>query len=203
MLLPLSSNVGINDTLFVDTWHGKPDDASPPLQSSAGNGASGLIAGLPSRPYSARNASACSCCVAAHQRTPCPFGVIADHLPPRLTKLPTQRSPIIPSGIVVCRYHEGGELDETIVLLVAQVEGIGPMLQILEGSRCAWLFVFGLHSLLWQHWNYALGPGGHCFHHTSHPTQLPQLFNMCTTPMLIRLIRSGNGSCSCPWSGTN
>ncbi len=33
---------------------------------------------------------------------------------------------------------------------------------------------------------------------TSHPTQLPQLFNTCTAPMLIRLLRSG---CSCPRQG--
>ncbi len=32
MLLPLSSNVGINDTPFVDTWHGKPGDAATTLQ---------------------------------------------------------------------------------------------------------------------------------------------------------------------------
>jgi hypothetical protein len=81
-LLPLSSNVGINDTPSFDTWHGKPGNALLPLQSSAGNDASGLIAGLPSRPYSTRNASACSCCVAAHRRTPCRFGVITDHFPP-------------------------------------------------------------------------------------------------------------------------
>ncbi len=172
MLLPLSSNVGIDDTPSVDTWHGKPDDALPSLQSSAKNGASGLITGLPSRPYSARNASACSCCVAAHWHTPCWFGVIADHLPPQPTKPPTLRSSIIPSGIVVCRYHEGGGLDKTIILVVARVKGIGPVLPILEGGCCACLFVFGLHSLLWQHWNYALGPEGHCFHPTSHPTQL-------------------------------
>ncbi len=61
----MSSNVGINNTPSVNNWHGKPGDASAPQQSSAGNGASGLIAGLPSRPYSARNASACSCCVAS------------------------------------------------------------------------------------------------------------------------------------------
>ena len=58
---------------------------------------------------------------------PCWFGVIADHLPPRPTKPPTQRSSVIPSGIVVCRY-----LDKPIVLVVAQVEGIGLVLQILE-----------------------------------------------------------------------
>ncbi len=82
MLLPVSYNVGINDIQFVDTWHGKPGNAVPPQHSSAGNGASGLIAGLPSSTYNARNASACSRCVAAHRRTPCRFGVIADHLPP-------------------------------------------------------------------------------------------------------------------------
>jgi hypothetical protein len=71
---------------------------------------------------------------------------------------------------VVCRYHEGGGLNKTIVLVFARVEGIGPVLPILEGSRCACHFVFGLHSLLWQRRNYALGPGGHCFHPTSHPT---------------------------------
>ncbi len=191
--MPVSSNVGINDTPSVNTWKDKPGNASPPQQSSAGNGASGSIAGLPSRPYSARNASACSCCVVAHRRMPCWFGVIPDHLPPRPTKPPTQRSSVIPSGIVVCRYHKGGELDKTIVLVIARVEGIGPMLPILEGGHCACLFVFGLHSLLWQHRNYALGPGGQCFHPTSHPTQLPQLFNACTAPTLIRLIRSGNG----------
>ncbi len=194
MLLPLSSNVGIDDTPSVDTWHGKPGNSSPQQQFSAGNGASGLIAGLPSRPYSTRNTSACSCCVAVHRRTPCQFGVIANHLPPQPTKPLTQRSSVIPSGIVVCRYHKGGGLNKTIVLVVARVKGIGPVLPILEGGRCACLFVFGLHSLLWQHRNYALGPGGHCFHPTSHPTQLPQLFKACTTPTLIRLIRSGNGS---------
>jgi hypothetical protein len=115
------------------------------------------------------------------------------HLPPRPTKPPTQRSSVIPSRIVVCHYHEGGGLDKTIILDVARVEGIGPVLPILEGGHCACLFVFGLHSLLWQHRNYALAPGGHCFHPTSHPTQLPQLFNACTAPTLIRLIRSGNG----------
>jgi hypothetical protein len=191
--LPLSSCVGIDDTPSVDIWHGKPGDASPSQQSSAGNGASGSIAGLPSRPYSTRNASTCSCCVAAHRRTPCRFGVIADHLPPRPTKPPTQRSFVILSGIVVGRYYKGGKLDKTIILVVAWVERIGPVLPILEGGRCACLFVFGLHSLPWQHRNYALGPRGHCFHPTSHPTQLPQLFNTCTAPMLIRLIRSGNG----------
>ncbi len=156
----MSCNVGINDIPFVDTWHGKPGVALPPQQSSAGNGASGSIAGSPSSTYSARNTSACSRCVAAHRRTPCWFGVIADHLPPRPTSPPTQRSSVIPSGIVVCRYHNGGGLDEMIALIVAQVEGIGPMLPILEGGRCVCHFVFGLHRLWWQHWSFLLGLRG-------------------------------------------
>ena len=114
--------------------------------------------------------------------------------PPTPTnKTSDPKASAISSGIVVCHYHEEGRLDKTIILVVARVEGIGPMLLILEGGCCACLFVFGLHSLLWQHRNYALGPGGHCFHPTSHPTQLPQLFNTCTAPTLLRLIRSENG----------
>jgi hypothetical protein len=192
-LSPLSSSIGIDDTPFIATWHGKPSIASLQQQSSAGNGASGLIAGLPSRPYIARSISACSCYVVAHQRTPCRFGVIANHLQPRPTKPPTQKSSVIPSGIVVCHHHDGGKHGVKLVAVDARVRGFGPMLRRTEGGRCACLFVFGLHSLLWQHWNYALGPGGHCFHPTSHPTQPPQLFNTCTALTLIRLIRSGNG----------
>ncbi len=119
-----------------------------------------MIAGSPSRTYSARNASACSRCVAAHRRTPCRFGVIADHLPPRPTNPSTQRSSVIPSGIVVCRYHNGGGLDKIIALVVARVEGIGPMLPILEGGRCVCHFVFGLHRLWWQHRVFLLGLRG-------------------------------------------
>jgi hypothetical protein len=85
MLLPSSSSIGINDIPFIDTWHGKPGIALPPQQSSAGNGVSGLIAGLPSRPYIARSISACSYYVAVHWRTLCWFGEIADHLQPRPT----------------------------------------------------------------------------------------------------------------------
>jgi hypothetical protein len=180
MLLPVSSNVGIDDTPFVDTWHGKPVDALPPQHSSAGNGASGSIAGSPSRTYSTRNTSACSCCVAAHRRTPCRFGVIANHLPPRPTKPPTQRSSVIPSGIVVCHYHKGGGLDEIIILVIAWVEGIGPVLPILEGGRCECHFVFGLHRLWWQHRVFLLGLRGQNLHPTSHPTPLPHVSNWPT-----------------------
>jgi hypothetical protein len=179
--LPVSCNIGIDDFPFIDTWHGKPGVALPPQHSSAGNGASGSIAGLPSSTYSARNASACSRCVAAHRRTPCRFRVIVDHLPPRLTNPPTQRSSVIPSGIVVCRYHNGGRLDKIIALVVARVEGMGPVLPILEGRCCVCHFVFGLHRLWWQHWVFLLGLRGQNLHHTSHPTPLPQVSNWPTS----------------------
>jgi hypothetical protein len=182
--LPVSSNVGIDDTPFVDTWHGKPGNALPPQHSSAGNSASGLIAGSPSRTYSARNASACSRCVAAHRRTPCPFGVIADHLPPRPTNPPTRRSSVIPSGIVVSCYHEGGGHDKPIVLVVAQVKGIDLVLQILrilEGGRSACLFVFGQHKLWRQHWNFIkLGLLAQVLQPTFLLTWLPPLSNLHT-----------------------
>ncbi len=108
--------------------------------------------------------------------------VQGNHRPPptRPTKPLTQRSPYIPFRIMVCRYHEGGRRDKKIFLVVARVEGIGPVLPILEGGHCVCHFVFGLHRLLWQHWKYVLGPGGQCFHPTSHPTQLPQLFTRVT-----------------------
>jgi hypothetical protein len=173
------SSTGINATPFVDTLHGKTGNAMPPQQSSAGNGTSGSIAGSPSRPYDARNTSACSCCVAVHQRTPCQFWVIADHLPPRPTKPSTQRSSVIPSGIVVCRYHEGGGLNKTIILVVARVEGINPVLPILEGGRCVCPFVsdytdYGgsIRSFCWGQKVkiYTLPPSPFCCH--SYPTCL-------------------------------
>jgi hypothetical protein len=179
--LPASSNFGIDDTPFKNTWHGKPGDALPPQHSSVGNGASSLIAGLPSRRYSARNASACSRCVAAHWRTPCRFGVIANHLPPRPTIPPTQRSSDIPSGIVVCRCHNGGGLNKIIALVVARVKGIVPVLPILEGGRCVCHFVFGLHRLWWQHRVFLLGLQGQNLHPTSHPTTLPHVSNWPTS----------------------
>jgi hypothetical protein len=147
MLLPVSYNVGIDDIPFVDTWHGKPGVVLQPQHSSAENGASGLIAGSPSSTYSTRNASACSRCVAAHRHTPCRFGVIADHLPPRPTSPLTRRYQTIPSAIVASRYHHGRGADDTNDRVVAQVKGTGPVLPILEGGRrvCSWSS--GLHKL--------------------------------------------------------
>ena len=150
MLLPVSCNVGIDDIPFVDTWHGKPGVALPPQHSSAGNGASGSIAGLPSSTHSARNASACSRCVAALRRTPYRFGVIADHLPPRPISPPTRRYYAIPSTPVASRYHRGRGVDDTNDRVVAQVEGIGPVLPILEGGHRVCHCSSGLHKL-WQH----------------------------------------------------
>jgi hypothetical protein len=134
MPLFLPSSTGINDTPFVDTLHGKPANALQPQQSSDGNSASGLIASLPSKPFNPRSASAYCFCVTVHWHMPCRFGVIAVHLQPQPTKPPTQRSSAIPSGIVVCCYHKGGRHNKTIVLIVARVEGIGPMLLIQKGG---------------------------------------------------------------------
>jgi hypothetical protein len=127
-----------------------------------------------------RGASTYVLCVVAHRRTPCRFGVIADHLQPRPTKPLTQRSSVIPSGIMVCRYHEGGGCNSTIVLVVARVEGVGPVLPILEGGRCAYPFVSGLHRLRWQHRFFGGGPGGQNLHPTSHPTPLSHVSNWPT-----------------------
>jgi hypothetical protein len=91
-----------------------------------------------------------------------------------------QRSSIIPSGIVVCRYHNGGGLDDMIALVVARVGGIGPVLPILEGGRCVCHFVFGLHRLWWQHRVFLLGLRGQKLHPTSHPTPLPHVSNWPT-----------------------
>ncbi len=173
----MSCNVGIDDIPFVDTWHEKPGVALLPQHSSAGNGASGSIAGLPSSTYSARNASACSRCVGAHRRMPCRFGVIADHLPPRPTSPPTQRYQTIPSAIVASRYHRGRGADNTNDRVIAKVEGTGPVLPILEGGCCVCHFVFGLHRLWWQHRVFLLGLRGQKLHPTSHPTALPHVSN--------------------------
>ena len=183
--MPVSCNVGINDIPFVNTWHGKPGVAFPPQRSSAGNGASGLISGSPSSTYSARNASACSRCVAALRHTPYRFGVIADHLPPRPKSPPTRRFYAIPSAPVASRYHRGRGQDDPHENVVAQVEGTGPVLLILGGGRCVCPFASGLHRLLWQQRIFLLGPGGCNSLPTSHPTQLPQLSNMFTGPTSV------------------
>jgi hypothetical protein len=62
MLLCTPSSYGITTTQSGNTSHGNPGVASPPPQSSAGKGASGSIAGLPSK---SRSASVCARCAVA------------------------------------------------------------------------------------------------------------------------------------------
>jgi hypothetical protein len=66
--------------------------------------------------------------------------------------------------------------------IVAQVKGIGLVLQILkilEGGRSACLFVFGRHKLLclWQQQIVVLGSAGRLLQLTSPPTRPPQPSN--------------------------
>jgi hypothetical protein len=105
--------------------------------------------------------------------------VWGDRRPP---PTPTDNPPtsVIPSRIMVCRYHNGGGLDEIIALVVARVEGIVPVLPILEGGRCVCHFVFGLHRLWWQHRVILLGLRGQKLHPTSHPTPLSHVSNWPT-----------------------
>jgi hypothetical protein len=133
----------------------------------------------------ARSTSACVLCAVALQRMPCRYGDIVVHLLPLPTHPPTTKLSVTRLGSVASLCHDRGEHGVKLVAVDARVRGFGPTLRRTEGGRCACLFVFGLHSLLWQHWNYALGPRGHCFHPTSHPTQLPQLFNACTAPTCV------------------
>ncbi len=177
----MSCNVGIDNIPFVDTWHGKPGIPLPPQHSSAENGASGLIAGLPSSTYSARNASACSCCVAAHRGTPCWFGVIADHLPPRPTNPLTQRSSVIPSGYRGlplpqrrrarrndCPRCRPGQRNQPR----APNSGGGPLCMPL----CFWATLTVVAASV-----FLLGLRGQNLHHTSHPTLLPHVSNWPTS----------------------
>jgi hypothetical protein len=59
--------------------------------------------------------------------------VRGDRRPPPIQPRPTQpstlRSSVTPSVTLVCRYHDGRGRDDTIVLVVARVEGIGLVLQ--------------------------------------------------------------------------
>ncbi len=45
------------------------------------------------------------------------------------------------------RYHRGKGADDTNDRVVAQVEGTGPVLPILEGGRLVCPLSFGLHKL--------------------------------------------------------
>jgi hypothetical protein len=135
MLLPLSSSVGINNAPFVDTLHGKPGNALWPQPSSAGNDASGWIAGLTSKPRNARSASACVPCAVALQRTPCQYGDIVVHLLPRPTHPPTTKLSITCLRSVASRCHDGGEHGIKLIAVDARVRGFGPMLRRTVTSR--------------------------------------------------------------------
>jgi hypothetical protein len=158
MLLPSTSSVGIDDTPFIDILHGKPGDALRPRPSSAGNDASGWHAGSTSKLRNARSTSACVPCAVALQHMPCQYGGIVVHLLPQPTHPPTTKLSVTRLGSVASLCKDKGEHGVKLVPVDARVRGFGPMLWRTEGGRCACLFVFGLHSLLWQHWNYALGP---------------------------------------------
>jgi hypothetical protein len=175
----------IGSTEVVDTLHGKSGNALQPRSSSAGNNASDWSADSTSKPRNARSASACIPCAVALWRTPCWYGDIVIHLLPRPTHPLTTKLFVTHLGSVASHCQDGEEYGVKLVAVHARVRGVGPALQRTEGGCCTCLFVFGLHSLLWQHWNYALGPKGHCFHPTSNPTQLPQLFNAFTAPTCV------------------
>ncbi len=177
----MSSNVGINDTPFVDTWHSKPWERRAATTLQCWKRRIWLSCWFPQQ---AEQHQRClrlrSLCCGASAYT---VSVRGNHQPPpTLTDKtsPTQRSSVIPSRIVVCRYHEGGRHNSTIILVVARVEGIGPVLPILEGGRCVCHFVFGLHRLWWQQQVFLLGLGGQILHPTSHPTPLPHVSNWPT-----------------------
>jgi hypothetical protein len=151
-LLPSSPSVGINDTPFVDTLHGKPGNASWPQPSSAGNNTSGWIAGSTSKPRNARSASTCVPCAMVFWRTPCQYGEIVVHLLPQPTTPPTPKFFVTHLGSVVSLCHYGGKHIVKLIAITASVRGFVPTLQRMEGSRCVCTFVFGLYRLLWQHW---------------------------------------------------
>ncbi len=170
MLLPSSSSVGINDTPFVNTLHGKSGNASRPQPSSAVNDASGWKAGLTSKPRNARSTSKCIPCAMAFWRTPCWYGEIVIHLLPQPTHPPTLCFSVTLFGYVALPCHKGRGCGIKLVAVDTRIGEFGPKLRRMEGGRCVCLFVFGLHRQLWQHRNYVLGPGGQRFHPTSHPT---------------------------------
>ena len=84
------------------------------------------------------------------------------------------------------RYHRGRGADDTNDRVVAQVEGTGPVLPILEGSRrvCPWSS--GLHKL-WQHLVY-LEVESLSLRPTLAPLPLPQIFNKHTASILSGIL---------------
>jgi hypothetical protein len=116
------------------------------------------------------------------------LGSLVVHLRPQPTSPPTQRFYIIPSAPMASRYHCGRGRDNTNNRIVAQVEGIGLVLQILkilEGGHSACLFVFRLHKFLWQHQILVLGLAGRLLQLTFLPTRPPQLSNVLIVLTLL------------------
>ncbi len=129
-----------------------------------------------------RNAFASKHCVVAHRHTPGWLGSLVVHLRPQLSSPPTRRYQTIPSAIVANRYHHGRGADDTNNRVVAQVEGTGPVLPILEGGHRVCLLSFGLHKL-WQRLLY-LDLGNLNLRPTLAPPPLPQVFNKPTASIL-------------------
>ncbi len=113
---------------------------------------------------------------------PAQFGVIVVHLRPRPKRPPTRRFYAIPSAPVASRYHRGRGADNTNDRVVAQVEGTGPVLPILEGGCRVCPLSFGLHKL-WQNLLY-LELGNLNLRPTLAPPPLPQVFNKPTASIL-------------------
>jgi hypothetical protein len=87
---------------------------------------------------------------------------------------------------VASRYHRGRGGNDTNVRVVAQVEGTGPVLPILEGGGCVCQWSSGLHKQ-WQHMVY-LELGTLTLLPTLAPTPLPQLSNTPTAIILFGAI---------------
>jgi hypothetical protein len=121
-----------------------------PPSSNVGSGASGFVAGLTSNFRRSRSISASRHCVVTHRPMPGWFGIVNHHRSQPTQSPLTQRLYAIPSAHMVSCYYSGRGCNDANVLVVAQVEGIGPMLPIMripEGGRrvCPW--PSGLHKL--------------------------------------------------------
>ncbi len=84
------------------------------------------------------------------------------------------------------RYHRGRGANDTNDRVVAQVEGTGPVLPILEGGHCVCPLSFGLHKL-WQRLLY-LESGNLNLRPTLAPPLLPQVFNKPTASILTGVL---------------
>jgi hypothetical protein len=114
------------------------------------------------------------------------FGVILVHLQPRPKSPPTRRFYAIPSALVASRYHRGRGADDANDRVVAQVEGTGPVLPILEGGCRVCPLSFGLHKL-WQRL-LCLKLGNLNVRPTLAPPPLPQLFNKPTASIFSGIL---------------